>query len=286
MRTAGRPPSHPGTSRTGAHPVSGPVAAHSQSRCDIRPHGRATRPSRSVRPGRAGHCRRGRIPDGPLPEGNTGRACVGIRQPIPPHLISRPCWTLTRFACLDRSGQPCWVVRSSGSPISEHHLREVFVYMNKKVWLAVELRNEYDPPRVAATATDPSPFDSSTSRAGVRRGDRVCRSRQRRVQHQRRRTVRLPAGVGDRGSECDGRAGPIPFREVGAGHGPHASGDGAGAGEYSGAACVLGTGRNRRDGNRSRRSGGRGDRLEAVVRSTPHRGRGHHRHRVDAPVRQ
>ena len=56
------------------------------------------------------------------------------------------------------------------------------------------------------------------ARTGIRRGHRLRRPRQRRGQRQRGRAVRLPAGVGHRGRQRDGRPRPVPLGQTRAGH--------------------------------------------------------------------
>ncbi len=65
------------------------------------------------------------------------------------------------------------------------------------------------------------------ARAGVRRGDRLRRPGQHRGQRQRRGAVRLPAGLGHRRRQRDGRPGAVSERQTGPGHRPHAAGGGA-----------------------------------------------------------
>ena len=56
-------------------------------------------------------------------------------------------------------------------------------------------------------------------RAGLRRGDRLRRPRQRRREPDRRCPLRLPSRLGARGSQSDGRARAIPVGQTRARHG-------------------------------------------------------------------
>ena len=131
------------------------------------------------------------------------------------------------------------------------------------------------PGRHPATASRPPP-----ARARVRRGDRVRRPRQRRRQPHRRRPLRLPAAVGARRGERDGRAGPVPVRQARARHRRLAAGRARAADAPRAAAGVLGAGRGGRGGHRHRRGGRRRDRPAPAVRGAAAARRADRRRRV------
>ncbi len=124
------------------------------------------------------------------------------------------------------------------------------------------------------------------ARAGVRGGRGLPRPGQRRHEHRRRCPLRLPAGVGDRGGEPDGRARAVPVGEARPGHRGVVARGAARPDVPARAAGLLGAGGAGVRGHRPRRGARRGDRAAPAVRSPAARGRGRHHGRVDPGARR
>ena len=123
-------------------------------------------------------------------------------------------------------------------------------------------------------------------RSRARRGRRLPRPGQRREQHDRRRPVRLPAGVGRRARQRHGVAHPVPVGEARDRHRPSLPETlGRRIRNRVGPARVLAAGRARRDGHRHRRGDRRRGRAQPAVRHAAAVGRRHHRHRLDRAAR-
>ena len=136
------------------------------------------------------------------------------------------------------------------------------------------------PPTADADARVDAPARVA-DRPGARRGRRLPRSRERREQHDRRRPLRLPAGVGRRARQRHGVAHPVPLREARHRHRPEPPRDArAPHRQPLGPPRVLAAGRARRDGDRHRRGDRRRRRAQPAVRHPAAVGRPHHRHRV------
>ena len=122
------------------------------------------------------------------------------------------------------------------------------------------------------------------ARAGVRRGDRVRRPRQRRGQPDCRCALRIPAAVGARRRQCHGRPRPVPVRQARSGHRGVVAGPARHAFATRTAAGLLGAGRARRRRHRHRGGRRRCDRAEPAVRPAVAAGRPDRRRRLAAPA--
>ena len=120
------------------------------------------------------------------------------------------------------------------------------------------------------------------ARPGARRGRGISRSRQRREQHDRRRSLRLSPGLGRRAGQRDGLAHPVPLCEARHRHRPEPSRNAGRTHSASvGSPGVLAASRTRGDGDRHRRGHRRSRRPVAPLRGSAAVGRGDHRVGLD-----